>query len=59
LGSVQVPWVMPLVYPGPVVIPAALSQRPEYRVQLTPLAVSSSPMFGVQHRQPLRRGGRG
>src|SRR5439155_23796008 len=44
-GSVHVPSVVPFVQPGPVVLPAALSQPPAYHAQLTPASLIRSPMF--------------
>ena len=35
----------PFVQPGPPITPAAFDQPPEYQAQLTPLALSSSPML--------------
>jgi len=35
---------VPFVQPGPVVMPAALSQPPEYQAQSTPLADRRSPI---------------
>jgi hypothetical protein len=43
-GSVQL-GPSPFVQPGPPITPAAFDQPPEYQAQLTPLALSSSPMF--------------